>query len=110
MRYIPYLIIACLIGWIIYDDGQDKEKQSQFETREDSLKTHLKALQSTISKIDLEALRMGTQLNVAKQDMAKQAQTIERINARYNVLKNMAHRNLSDSAINAEIARLYPPR
>lgn len=113
MKYIRELIITALIVGLLllaWDSSLERKKLKAFADKEKALKYKLDSITVLQHRADLEATRALTSLNVAKQELSRQSHITERLTLKYNVLKNMAPANLSDSAINAKVARLYPHR
>lgn len=113
MKYYKELLIAILIVaffWSVFDGQLQRKKLSEFDKQEEIYKAKFDSLQQLQYKADVEAILALTDLEVARNQLREQSKVTEKYKIRYNVLKSMAPPNLSDSAINAAVARLYPGR
>lgn len=113
MKYIKELLIAVLLLAVVafwYNSNNTKDKLKEFDAKEKQLKARLDSIQKLQHQADLHALRVMTDFEASKAKIRDLANQNEKLTKRYYVLKSMAPPNLTDSAISAKVARLYPGR
>jgi len=103
-------IAVVAVGVLAYLYFRQDEKLNKFVYNEKLMRAKIDSVTQLQHRADLEAIKMATELNVAKVQLAEQKRQTEYATKKYHALKNAPRVILSDSAIDAKIARLYPNR